>query len=330
MLDSPNPAPWQMAGRGLSRCTALAAVVFVAGSPGALAQPLTERVEHAMEIPHDALITIMNFAGHVEVHGTDPGEDRTLRVIGVKRLETELPEEEAARIFRQVNLDLRRRGRRIHIGPNRPRGDRGLPNAPGRSKEESRGDPPITEIRAPRRIPPVSVDLEVWLPDGAALEVRTFTAAITVADIAGPEADFLLRSISGALNLRDLEVHDLQAETVSGDVILANIRSHRATFKTLTAAIQLNGDLHPDGWYEFETHSGAVLLGLGSVPGFTVAATSYTGAILNDLEFEAHREDRRLEGRHGSEGPQISVNTFSGPIHLVPEARAGDAPEEER
>lgn len=330
MMDSPNPAPRHLAGRGLSRCAAVAMIVSVAGSSGALAQPLTERVEHAVELPHDALITIMNFAGHVEVHGTDPGEDRTLRVVGVKRLETELPEEEAARIFRRVNLDLRRRGRRIHIGPNRPRGDRGRPTRPIRSTDQSEGDVPITEVRAPRRIPPVSVDLEVWLPDGAALEVRTFTAAITVTDIAGPEADFLLRSVSGPLDLRDLEVHDLQAETVSGDLMLANIRSHRATFKTLTAAIRLNGHLHSDGWYEFETHSGAVLLGLGSLSGFNVAASSYAGAIRNDLEFEAHREDRLLEGRHGSEGPQISVNTFSGPIHLAPEAHAEAAPEEKR
>ena len=330
MMDSPNPARRHAAGRGPSRYTALATFVLVAGSQGAGAQPLTERVEHAVELPHDAVITIMNFAGHVEVHGTDPGEDRTLRVVGVKRLATELPEEEATRIFRQVNLDLRRRGRRIHIGPNRPREGRGDSPAPGRSKDGQRREIPITEIRAPKRIPPVSVDLEVWLPDGASLEVHTFTAPITVAGIAGPEADFRLRSVSGPLDIRDLQVHDLRVETVSGALTLANVLSHRARFKTLTATIRLNGDLHPDGWYEFETHSGAVLLGLGSVPGFTVAATSYTGDILNDLEFEAHREDRRLEGRRGSEGPQISVNTFSGSIHIAPEARADAAPEEER
>ena len=322
MMHSPNPTPRRPVGQGLSWRAAPAAAVFLAGSQLVLAQPLTERVEHAVEIPSDTRISIMNFAGHVEVHGTDPGEDRTLRVIGIKRLETELPAEEAERIFRQINLDLRRRGRRIHIGPNRPRGEQGGSPAPDRSSGERKGVTPITEIRPPRRIPPVLVDLEVWLPDGVSLDVRTFTAPITIAEIAAPDGDFLVRSVSGPIEIRDLEAHDLRAETVSGNLNLVNVRSHRASFMTLTAPIRVNGVLALDGWYEFQTHSGAVLLGLGSLPGFTVAATTYSGEIRNDLEFEAERDSRSLEGRYGDGGPQISVSTFGGLIHLAPEARA--------
>ena len=322
MMHSPNPTPRRPVGQGLSRRAAPAAVVFLAGSQLVLAQPLTERVEHAVEIPRDARISIMNFAGHVEVHGTDPGEDETLRVIGIKRLETELPPEEAARIFEQVNLDLRRRGRRIHIGPNRPRGEGEGSPAPDRSSTERKGGPPISEVRPPRRIPPVSVDLEVWLPDGASLEVRTFTAPITIAGIATPDGDFLLRSVSGPIEIRDLEAHDLRAETVSGNLSLADVRAHRGSFMTLTAPIRVSGVLQLNGWYEFQTHSGAVLLGLGSVPGFTVAATTYSGEIQNDLEFETEHDSRSLEGRYGDGGPQISISTFGGAIHLAPEARA--------
>lgn len=319
MMHSPDPTPRRFAGPGRSRCAAPAAAVFLAGSQLALAQPLTERVEHAVEIPRDARVSIMNFAGHVEVHATDPGEDSTLRVIGVKRLEADLPAEEAGRIFEQVNLNLRRHGRRIHIGPNRPR--EGAARRARRSGAR-RPDPPITEVRPPRQIPPVSVDLEVWLPDGASLEVRTFTAAITLADIGAPDGDFLLRSVSGPLEIRGLEAHVLRVETVSGNINLADVRSQRATFKSLTASIRVNGAFHPDGWYEFQTHSGAVTLGLGATPGFTVAATSYSGEIRNELGFEADRVGRSLEGRYGSGGPQISVSTFSGPVHLASEAGA--------
>ena len=324
MMTTPNPTPPRLVGQGLSRRAAPAAAVFLAGSQMALAQPLTERVEHAVEIPRNARISIMNFAGHVEVHGTDPGEDSTLRVIGVKRLVAELPAVEAERIFEEVNLDLRRRGRRIHIGPNRPRGDRSRPS--GRTSGDRRGPPsvtpPVTEVRPPKRVPPVSVDLEVWLPDGASLEVRTFTAPITIAGIGAPDGDFLLRSVSGPIEIRDLEADDLRVETVSGHLNLADVRAHRGSFMTLTAPIRVTGALQLDGWYEFQTHSGAVLLGLGSLPGFTVAATTYSGEIQSELEFEAERDSRSLEGRHGSGGPQISVSTFGGSIHLAPEAAA--------
>ena len=320
MMDTPNAAPRRPAGRELWGRAAPATAVLLAGSQLALAQPLTERVEHAVEIPRDARISIMNFAGHVEVHGTDPGEDSTLRVIGVKRLEAELPAEEAERIFERVNLNLRRRGRRIRIGPNRPRGDRNRPA--GRPSGERSGPPPITEVRPPRRIPPVSVDLEVWLPDGASLEVRTFTAPITIAGIGGPDGDFLLRSVSGPIEISDLEADDLRVETVSGNLTLADVRAHRGSFLTLTAPIRVTGALQLDGWYEFQTHSGTVLLGLGSLPGFTVAATTYSGEIRSELEFETERDGRSLEGRYGSDGPQISVSTFGGSIHLAPEASA--------
>lgn len=320
MMQTPNPKSPPPVGRGLTRRAASTAVFVLAGSQLALAQPLTKRVEHAVEIPGNARISIMNFAGHVEVHGTDPGEDSTLRVIGVKRLDTELPAEEAERIFGQVNLDLRRRGSRIHIGPNRPRGDRGI--SPRRTPKERAGDVPITAVRAPRRVPPVSVDLEVWLPDGASLEVRTFTAPITIAGISAPEGDFLLRSVSGPIQVRDLEVDDLRAETVSGELSLADVRAHRGSFMTLTAPIRVSGMLRLDGWYEFQTHSGTVVLGLGSVPGFTVAATTYTGEIQNELEFEPERDARSLEGRYRSGGPQISVSTFGGNIHLASDAGA--------
>lgn len=320
MMSLPNPAPRRPAGRELWGRAAPATAVLLAGSQVALAQPLTERVEHAVEISADARVSIMNFAGHVEVHGTDPGEDRTLRVIGVKRLEADLPAEEAERIFERVNLDLRRRGRRIHIGPHRPRESSGRPGAGRRANPDAKGDPPVTEVRPPRWIPPVSVDLEVWLPDGASLEVRTFTAPITVADIASPDGDFLLRSVSGPVQVSGLHGHDLHAETVSGELTLTDVRCEQCSFKTLTAAVRLNGALQPDGWYEFQTHSGAIALGLGADSEFAVSATTYTGQIHNNLAFEAQQDGRSLEGRRGSGGPHVTVSTFSGSIHLAPEA----------
>lgn len=299
------------------------AILLLLGGPGpSAAQPLTETVEHAIEIAADTMVSVMNFAGHVEVHGTDPGEDRTLRIIGVKRLETELPPREAARIFKRVNLDLRRRGRHIQVGPNRLR--RGATDRQDARAGES--EVPITDIRPPRRIPPVSVDLELWLPEGASLEVRTFSAPITVREVAAPEGAFLLRSISGNLTVSGLEGRDLRAETVSGDLSLTNVASHRGFFKTLTAAIRMSGDFHPEGWYQVQTHSGPVVLGLGSLPGFAVEARTYSGEIRNELSRPAEVAPRSLETRRGAGKPHISISTFSGLIHLAGET----APREDR
>lgn len=295
------------------------------GGPGRQTAPeTTERVEHAVEVGRDAMVTVMNFAGNVEVHETDPGEDRILRIVGVKRLTEERPAEEAAQLFGRVNLDLTRRGRHFHIGPQ-PQGlhggNRGTPpsaDAPPNPADEL----PITEIRAPRRIPPVSVDLEVWLPDGASLVVRTFSAPISLAGVESPEGNFRLRSISGAMTVRGLRTDTFQAETVSGPLDIRDLTARRSELQTLSAGIHLDGAYHAAGWYDLQTHSGTVTLDLESLPGFTVEATTYTGAIESAFAVEGRSGPRGLHGNWGDGGPQFAVNTFSGAVRLVRGAAA--------
>lgn len=279
---------------------------------------ITERVEHAVEVGSDATVTVMNFAGHVEVHETDPGEARLLRIVGVKRLTEERPAAEAARLFERVNLDLTRRGRHFHIGPQ-PRRRDGAPGArppPGAAPDPA-DELPITEIRAPRRIPPVSVDLEVWLPDGASLVVRTFSAPISLAGVVSPEGNFRLRSISGAMTVRGLETDTFHAETVSGPLDIRDLTARRSQLQTLGADIHLDGAFLPAGWYDLQTHSGTVTLDLESLSGFTVEATTYTGVIESAFEIDGQSDPRGLHGNWGDGGPQIAVNTFSGAIRLV-------------
>lgn len=291
---------------------------------------ITERVEHAVEVGSDATVTVMNFAGHVEVHETDPGEARLLRIVGVKRLTEERPAEEAASLFERVNLDLTRRGRHFHIGPQPRRRGEGLPGGhrrpPGAAPDPA-DELPITEIRAPRRIPPVSVDLEVWLPDGASLVVRTFSAPISLAGVVSPEGNFRLRSISGAMTVRGLETDTFHAETVSGPLDIRDLTARRSQLQTLGADIHLDGAFLPAGWYDLQTHSGTVTLDLESLSGFTVEATTYTGVIESAFEIDGQSDPRGLHGNWGDGGPQIAVNTFSGAVRLV---RGGAATGAER
>ena len=297
-----------------------AGAALVAGG-GAAAQPgAPERVEHAVEVEEDATVTVMNFAGHVEVHETDPGEERILRIVGVKRLTEERPPEEAARLLERVDLGLTRHGRHYRIGPSPMRARAAGRRSPGAAEGE-RPDPtdevPITEIRVPRRIPPVSADLEVWLPDGASLVVRTFSAAITVAGLSSPEATFRLRSISGEVSVRGLEADAFHAETVSGPLSIRDLGARRTRLQTLSGGVSLGGEFRPSGWYDIQTHSGDVVVDLASVGGMAVEAATYTGRIESEVEVEGEIGPRHFHGHRGEEGPHLAVNTFSGSVQLT-------------
>lgn len=294
---------------------------FPAGGERAGAQPeVPERVEHAVEVDEDATVTIMNFAGHVEVHETDPGEERILRIVGVKRLTEERPPEEAARLLERVDLDLTRHGRHYRIGPSPMRAreaGRRSPRAAEGARPDPTGEVPITEIRVPRRIAPVSVDLEVWLPDGASLVVRTFSAAITVAGLSSPDAAFRLRSISGEVTVRGLDADAFHAETVSGPLSIRDLAARRTRLQTLSGAVSLGGEFRPSGWYDIQTHSGDVMVDLASVGGMAVEAATYTGRIESEVEVEGEVSPRYFHAHRGEGGPHLAVNTFSGSVELT-------------
>lgn len=277
----------------------------VAAPPAALSQPPVQRVEHAIEVPPEALVTVMNFSGSVEVRGA---EDRILRVVGVKRITEELPEEVANQWFASVDLAPERRGRRVHIGSraSAPSGGDGSPP-----------ELPVSAIPVPDQIPPVSVNLELWLPVGCSVEVRTFSAPILATRVDAPEGSFRLRSVSGAVTVNRIEVNDLRIESVSGTVRLSDAIARRGQFQTLTGVIQAEGGFHPDGWYDFQTHSGPVFLEFEPESSFTLEARTYDAEILNLLPIAGDAGPGRLEVSSGDGGPQLRVNTFDGPIELT-------------
>ncbi len=283
--------------------------LLVAADAVALPQLPTERVEHAVEVSPEALVTVMNFAGSVEVRAADPAEDRILRVVAVKRATEDLSDEIAALWFRRLDLEPEQRGRRVHIGTRKAT----------RSNSDNGGLPDlaVAEVPVPDQVPPVSVDLELWLPVGSSLEVRTFSAPIAVVRIGAPEASLLLRSVSGSVTVDRVEADDLRVETVSGTLRLSDARARRGMFQTLTAVIQAGGAFHPGGWYDFQTHSGPVLLEFEPDSSFTLEARTYQGEIVNELPFTGVQGLGSLELNVGTGGADLRVNTFDGPIQLT-------------
>jgi len=128
------------------------------------------------------------------------------------------------------------------------------------------------------------------------------------------------KSASGAVSLKGSS-RDVTLSTVSGAISVAGGRFERAKFETVTGNIGFGGVFERGGAVNFDTHSGAIDLGIpGDAPGdFDVV--SIAGPITNKLTSQ-----RPMAGRYGrgaelstsnaNGGTRISIRSFKGPVTL--------------
>lgn len=198
---------------------------------------------------------------------------------------------------------------------------------------------------------PKPTRLEVWVPAGVRLWVKTATANIDVSDVSG---GLDLYVVSGTIdvsgNPRELnaeaidgDIHVtgsppwLRAKTASGtvtfqgtsaDVALSTVSGpirvnggvfERAKLETVTGSITFAGKLDRTGAFDFDTHSGAIDIGIPENTDASVRVVTIAGSIMNKISRTAPIAGRfgrgfELEMDVGRGGGKVSVRTFKGPV----------------
>ncbi|MBC7911083.1 MAG: DUF4097 family beta strand repeat protein [Pyrinomonadaceae bacterium] len=163
-------------------------------------------------------------------------------------------------------------------------------------------------------------DIELEVPRGATLYVKTREGDIEISDVAAATAEttsgnvsvrrvaksveamsvsgdvsledsngrIRLRSISGnveATNAKIVEPNDtLYAKTMSGDVRLEQIAQQRVEAGTITGEVSLTGPLARGGSYDFKTTTGDITLNMPDNVSFQVTAiVSQGGEVITDF-----------------------------------------------
>ncbi len=173
-------------------------------------------------------------------------------------------------------------------------------------------------------------ELEVELPRRATLIVETVSAEIDVEGLVGEQryrttsGDLDLRSVSGRLVIEavsgDLEIRAtgetaVTARTVSGDIELraGTLGSLRLT--TTSGDIKAAGRPAGPGPFALETVSGDIQL--APAADVRIEMTTMSGDLHSELEgrIEGGRGHRSIA--IGSGGPQVTIRTMSGDVHVV-------------
>jgi DUF4097 and DUF4098 domain-containing protein YvlB len=157
------------------------------------------------------------------------------------------------------------------------------------------------------------------------------------------------RSVSGDVQIADSESDDLTAATVSGNVVMRNVKARivglrsvsgdlrltdvdteHAEMRSMSGNVEYVGRLSRSGRYEFQTHSGTVrVTPMGAPAGFSLEASTFSGDVRSDYPltiqgdqsfsrgFAARRQSRAMRGTFGNGGAMLTLQSFSGNIVIV-------------
>jgi hypothetical protein len=179
-----------------------------------------------------------------------------------------------------------------------------------------------------------SSDVELDVPRGASVELKTLSGDIRIEDIAegllqtingsiiarrigkGIEAASVsgditlensngpsrLRSVSGSISAKELNPlmtgDELNIASTSGSIKLEGINQARVEAVTVSGSINMKGALAKNGRYRFRTTSGGIELALPKDASFQVAArVSHGGNILTDFPLKLNTESDQFISR---------------------------------
>jgi DUF4097 and DUF4098 domain-containing protein YvlB len=163
----------------------------------------------------------------------------------------------------------------------------------------------------------VSVDFTVMVPEGVNLtKVKTVNGGV---DVSGRYGRAAVGTTNGSVTVRDAS-GELEAGTTNGAVHVSRFEG-RIEADTTNGNIKLEGVTFKDG-VSAETTNGSITLAVASPEALNadLRASVTNGHISVDFPItlqNLHQSRRRIEGRIGQGGPEISLHTTNGSISLT-------------
>jgi len=196
----------------------------------------------------------------------------------------------------------------------------------------------------------VSVDFKVWVPEQAAVEVRSVSGDVMVAPIggqakigcvsgnvdlrgaAGADVDLVsgeltleniagdayLKTVSGDIQATGVK-GSVEAEAVSGDIDLRDVsEAQTVSAKNVSGNITYTGMIKAGGRYELKAHSGDVRMTIPADSAFDFEASTFSGDIDSDFEIQVVGKisPREIHGTVGKGGATVTLKSFNGSIDL--------------
>jgi DUF4097 and DUF4098 domain-containing protein YvlB len=287
-----------------------------------------EPFSRTLRLAPDGTLDLANLAGDIVVTG---GAGDEVRIDAVKRAWHDT-EAGARTLLEEMRVRVIERGGTIEVrteGPRRRDWTGAVEYAvalPGRAHVTIRtvsGSVRVTNVAGELRAETISGNIVVAAVRRVRL-VKTLSGDIDISNAEGQE--LTAGTVSGNLTARDLKVHTIDMESVSGEMRLTDVESARARIRSINGPIDYRGRLARSGHYELMSHSGNIRIAPAGAIGFDLDASTVSGSVRSELTLGS-REDRRdpagrpgltrVRGTFGEAGAALSLRSFSGDILIA-------------
>ena len=196
----------------------------------------------------------------------------------------------------------------------------------------------------------VSVDFKVWVPEKAAVELKSVSGDVQVAPIGGAAkikcvsgnvdlggaagadvdlvsgdltlaniaGDAFVKAVSGNIEATGIK-GSVEVEAVSGDIDLIDISgAQTVSANSVSGDITYVGTIKEAGRYEIKAHSGDVRMTIPADSAFDLEANTFSGDIYSEFELKVTGKisPREIHGTVGKGGATVILKTFSGNVDL--------------
>jgi DUF4097 and DUF4098 domain-containing protein YvlB len=287
-------------------------ILLAAGLTVLLAEAAAaERVDRRIDAAGDAIVTIQNTAGSVEIRGWSRNEVEVKGDLG-RDVEELLLERDG----KEVRIEVRApRGNNVRIGS-----DLEIRVPQGSSVEVSgvSNDIDIADVRGDLRLSAVSGDIDAEGSEGD-IEIETVSGDVQV-EGRGQEGDHRFNTVSGDIDVQNVS-GDIAMESVSGDLLLVDGTFERVNLNTTSADVVFRAALAGSGRLDVETINGDLDINFSDEVSARFDIETFNGEIRNCFGPEPVRTSRYTPGSElkftaGGGSGRVTIRTLNGDLRL--------------